>query len=158
MKLRRPNPTSALGLGVALVALVPLIVVPDLTSPWVTGKTYYFRAIVAMTAAVWAWLAVKRPSLRPRLTPLLWSWVALLGLVALANLRSLDPQTALWGSFERGDGFITLFWVFTYFLVASVVMREAVPCRRVLWAWVLSMTAVSSLAIMQYGFALAARG
>ena len=87
-----------------MVALVPLSVVPDLTSPWVTGKTYYFRAIVAMTAAVWAWLAVKRPSLRPRLTPLLWSWVALLGLVALANLRRLVPRTALVGGVSRGAG------------------------------------------------------
>jgi O-antigen ligase len=95
-----------------------------------------------------------RPSLRPRPTPLLWSWVALVGLVALANLRSLDLQTALWGSFERGDGFVTLFWVFVYFLVASVVMRQGVSRRRVLGAWVFSMTTVSVLATSQYGFAL----
>lgn len=154
MNISRPNATSVLGLGVTFVALVPLIVTPELASPYVTGKVYYFRAIVAMTAALWAGLAVMRPSLRPRLTPLLWSWVALVGLVALANLRNLDLQTALWGSFERGDGFVTLFWVFVYFLVASVVMRQGVSRRRVLGAWVFSMTTVSVLATSQYGFAL----
>jgi len=39
----------------------------------------------------------------------MWTWVAFVTLVGIADLRAVEVDRALRGSVERGDGLVTLF-------------------------------------------------
>jgi len=110
--------------GVFIVPFIPLIVASPLFFPFITGKGFTFRIIVEVIFAVWLLLALRSPHFRPKGSLLLWSVLAFVGVVFVADIFAVSPFKAFWSNFERMEGFITLAHLLLYFLVTTSVLNE----------------------------------
>ena len=128
-----PDPGSVLWwivrVGVLLVLATPLVVTPAAFSPFVVGKAVYARSIIAVTAAVWAALALFDRRRRPS-----WSWTVFAFAVwllvsAAAGAFGVSPTRSLWSTYDRMQGVFDLAHWFLFTLVAGSVFRSAADWR-----------------------------
>lgn len=134
------------GIG-AVLLVVPFVVTSSMFFPFITGKNILFRILVAVMTGAWLLLAHRKPSYRPKRSWILWSVLALLIIIGVADIFGVNPTKAFWSNFERMDGYITLlhFGLFV-FVTASVLNTQK------LWNAFLNTT-VGASAIMG-GYAL----
>jgi tetratricopeptide (TPR) repeat protein len=90
--------------------------------PYITGKNFVFRIVVEAIFALYVILAIRDAKYRPRSSWLMWAVCAFVLWMGLATLFSVDPIKSFWGNFERMDGYINLFHLFLYFIVAGAVL------------------------------------
>lgn len=109
--------------GLWALLFTPLIVASGFFFPYVTGKNFFFRIIVEVTAGVWLALAVLRPSFRPRRGLILWAFTAFVIAITLATIFGADPYHSFWSNFERMEGLITYLHLFVLFLISVAVLR-----------------------------------
>ncbi|OHA64443.1 MAG: hypothetical protein A2940_02325 [Candidatus Wildermuthbacteria bacterium RIFCSPLOWO2_01_FULL_48_29] len=108
----------------AVIAVVPFIRANSLYFPFISGKAYVFRVLVALAFFFWIWLLMKNPKVLPFKNLL----VVALGLFFVAQLVvsffGVDPIYSLFSSIERADGVLQYgFWVL-YFLMFLSTFRE----------------------------------
>ena len=151
------HPTSARAAGLlegailaGLFALpfLALFLTPRLYFPYVTARGFAFRAIVALTAACWAGLALIEPRFRPRRSAILWCFAAALAAMAAADALSDDPARSLFGNFVRMEGYWTLLHLFAIFVVASAVLSTE---RR--WTRYFATSVAASVLVAAFGLA-----
>ena len=117
----------------AIVALIPFTYVPQLYFPYVSGKIYLFRALVALAFFFWVWLIVKDRAYVPNFSPFGRSFrknilvkaliLFFLALIAAAFF-GVGPTYSFFGSIERSDGVLQYgFWL-TFFLMLVSVFTE----------------------------------
>lgn len=106
------------------VLFIPLFISESLFFPFITGKNFAFRVIVEIIFASWAILALLDARYRPRLSWLLISGVALLGVMLVANTLSEYPLRSFWSNYERMDGYVTLVHFVMYFVVLGSVLSN----------------------------------
>ena len=79
--------------------------------------------------------------------------VLLFGLLAaVATFASITPATSFWGSWQRGEGLLTLLCWITFFLITASNIRSRSQLMRAVYALLLSTALVSLLGILQYYF------
>ncbi len=108
--------------GLFLVPFIPFFVSSSFFFPYVTTKAFLWRLTVEVIFAAWLILAVMVPTYRPKKTTLLYTVLAWLAVVGVANLFGVAPLKSFWSNFERMDGFVGLLHLGAYFLVAGSVM------------------------------------
>ncbi|MEO8637277.1 MAG: O-antigen ligase family protein [Candidatus Taylorbacteria bacterium] len=123
--------------GLFLVPFVPLIIAeghffPSLLFPFITGKNFAFRIIVEIVFAAWLALVVAHPQYRPKGSLILWALLAFLGIIAVADIFSVNPSKSIWSNFERMEGLVTHVHLLAYFLVAATMFQT-----QKLWSWFL---------------------
>ncbi|MBI2046274.1 MAG: O-antigen ligase family protein [Parcubacteria group bacterium] len=128
--------------GIFLVPFIPLIVVPSMFFPFITGKNFAFRIIIEIVFALWLILAYRDSSHRPR-----FSWVfaavsAFVGIITLADFLGENIYKSFWSNFERMEGLITIWHLGAYVLVAGTVLNT-----QRLWWW-FANTSIGASAIV----------
>ncbi len=129
------------------VLLVPFIVSTNLFFPFITGKAFFFRTMVEIGFAAWLLLSMKDVAYRPRKSVLMWSFVAFLVVIGVANIFGQSPWKSFWSNFERMEGYITILHLFLYFLISSSVLAT-----ENLWKKFMSLSVVSSFLMCVYAF------
>jgi len=129
------------------VFIVPFIVYGDFFFPFITGKGFFFRIVIEIGFAAWLLLSLRDVSARPRKSALLWSFVAFLAIIGLADIFGMNPWKSFWSNFERMEGYITLIHLFMYFMVASSVLST-----EKMWKWFLECSVLSSFVMTVYSF------
>lgn len=112
------------------VPFIGLIVSTSMFFPYITGKNLIFRLIVEVAAVLYVMLALREPKFRPRITPVVISFLAFLGVLFIANLNAEYPYKAFFSNFERMEGFFTILHLFVYFVVAGAVLNAEKIWRR----------------------------
>src|SRR3990167_3859384 len=113
----------------AAIAIVPFVRVNELYFPFVSGKAYVFRALVAAAFFFWVWLLLKDQESRIKVQKLFKNILVVAILVfflaqVAASFFGVDPVYSLFSSVERADGVLQYgFWVL-YFLMFLSVFRE----------------------------------
>lgn len=105
-----------------ILICTPLIVANSMFFPFITGKNFFFRAVVEIIFAAWIILAYIDPAYRPKKN---WITLALLGFVAIigiADFLGVDSFKSFWSDYERMEGYVTILHLFAYFLVATTVL------------------------------------
>ena len=131
IRLRPSTPEHGLVLprivraGVVFVLTTPLVVMPDVFSPFVVGKAVYARSIIEITAAVWVALLLFHRRRRPS-----WSWTTFAFAVWLlvsgvAGALGVSPTRSLWSTYDRMQGVFDLAHWFVFTLMAGSVFRGA---------------------------------
>ncbi|GEM_PF-1751036 len=114
----------------AIVALIPFVYVSQLYFPYVSGKIYLFRALVALTFFFWVWLLLKDQESRIKVQELFKNILVkalilfFLALIAAAFF-GVDPAYSFFGSIERSEGVLQYgFWLAFFFMLISVFTKK----------------------------------
>ncbi len=131
----------------AVPTVIPLIVSQSMFFPFITGKGFTFRILIEIVFFVWLILALRHKSYRPK-----FSWVAFLALIFivvlfLADIFAENPQKALWSNYERMEGFVSIFHMFLYFVVAGSVLSS-----ERLWLYFFRANIFTGIFLGFYGF------
>ena len=140
-----------------LVALVPLAVGGDTLFPYVVGKTVLLWGMIFVVSAVFAYVFIADRTFKTEVTARLrslWkrpvvkmvalSWV----LLALSTLFAYDRSMAIFGTVERGEGFLGLTSFYLFFLYTAVLFKKK-EWNRFFWVSILSGWAVFFYALVQ---------
>lgn len=136
----------ALG-GVFLLPFLPLIVSNSLFFPFITGKNFAFRVIVEVIFAAWVILALADSKYRIRFSYILASVAAFLGVMAVANGLGEAPHKSFWSNYERMDGYVTIFHLGLYLVVAGSILHA-----ERLWNAFWNTSIVVAIFMTLYGF------
>lgn len=128
------------------LCVVPFIVSESLFFPYIVGKNIFFRVMVEIGFAAWLLLALRDSSARPRLSSLLWSFVAFTGVMGLATIFGENSWKSFFSNFERMEGYITVLHLFAYFVVASTVLNT-----EKIWTRFLQTSIGASLVVSAHG-------
>ncbi|MDO8486257.1 MAG: O-antigen ligase family protein [Candidatus Staskawiczbacteria bacterium] len=110
----------------AIIAVVPFIYVGHLYFPYVSGKIYLFRALVAVAFFFWMWLLLKDKNYLPNSKNILVVAITLFFLALIvAAFFGVDPAFSFFGSIERSEGVLQYgFWLAFFLMLVSVFNTE----------------------------------
>lgn len=115
----------AVRVGTFLLLFTPLVILPSLFFPFITGKNFFFRILTEVIFIAWAALAVLRPEYRPRFSYILASFSAFIAILGVATVFGVDPYHSFWSNFERMEGYIThLHVLMLFFALGHTFQKE----------------------------------
>jgi len=107
-----------------LILLTPLLVSPKYLFPFITTKTIYFRLLVELAVLLYITLVMIAPEFKPKMTKLSWAVVAFGLIIFITGITGVDFYKTFWGTIERGEGFLTISHLITYFLLLTWVLKS----------------------------------
>lgn len=113
--------TIKLGLMTAL--FLPLVVSNKLFFPFITGKNFLFRALVEILFLLWVFLVVRDGSFRPKKSWILIFAIAILTVLTLSTIFSVDANRSMWSNFERMEGLVGHIHLFAFFIMLISVFK-----------------------------------
>jgi O-antigen ligase len=131
-------------LALFLTLLVPLLITPGLQWPFITGKAFFFRAMVCVAAL--ASFASPAPRNGRPLNALL---TVLLPVSLIADIGAADFRLALAGNLERMDGFTGLLSLALYAMALSRLLVTPALRRGYLAGWCVVSLAVAAVSFFQ---------
>lgn len=145
MELNKVLQYSIIG-GIFALFVTPFIVADTLFFPFITGKNFYFRAVVEIILALWLILIALEPSYRPKRSWVLLSVIAFTFAMGIATIVSFDPVKAFWSNFERMEGYITTLHLAAYFLVVGSMITT-----QKMWSYFWHTSLGASILLSLYG-------
>ena len=130
-----------------LIPLTPLLVANSYFFPFITGKAFFFRAMVEIAVAGWIALACLDKEYRPRLSLIGAAVASFVLWMFVADAFAMNAAKAFWSNFERMEGWVLLVHLLGFFFAASAVLRAEKKWR----VWFLTSLAVS---LIVSGYAL----
>ncbi|OHA27543.1 MAG: hypothetical protein A3C08_00985 [Candidatus Taylorbacteria bacterium RIFCSPHIGHO2_02_FULL_47_18] len=102
-----------------LVPLAPLMVYLGFLFPYMSGRNFFFRALVLVAFAAWLVLWFYKPEqYRPHKSFLSVAILSFIALVGIGTALSPNPYFAFWSSLERMDGLISVLFLAAFFFSA----------------------------------------
>ncbi len=132
--------------GLFLVPFIPFLVPSGMFFPFISGKGFSFRILTEVVFGLFLMLAFVNAEYRPKLS---WITKAVLFFTAsifIADLLSVNPSKSLWSNYERMEGFVLIFHLMLYYIVASTVFNTSK-----LWDYFFNVTIVASVLASFYG-------
>lgn len=114
--------------------------------PFITGKNFTFRIVVEIMLAGWILLALRDAVYRPKVSWILYSFVAFVAIIFFADIFGVNPAKSIWSNFERMEGWMTLAHMFAYFLVIGNVFKT-----KEIWKWFFHVSIGVSLYSFLFG-------
>lgn len=108
-----------------LCLLTPLFFASSLVFPFTPAKVFSFRILVEIAAALYFYLALKNPALRPKKTALNLAVLVFLAATLISGFAGIDPYLSFWGNAERMGGFFTLAHLALYFLMLQGIIGSS---------------------------------
>ncbi|KKT41603.1 MAG: Tetratricopeptide TPR_2 repeat-containing protein [Candidatus Giovannonibacteria bacterium GW2011_GWA2_44_13b] len=102
---------------------LPLMVSNKLFFPFISGKNLLFRAIVEILFALWTYLALKDERYRPRKSWIFICVTAVIIVLSLSTVFSVDANRSLWSNFERMEGLVGHVHLYLYFVMLIGLFR-----------------------------------
>jgi O-antigen ligase/tetratricopeptide (TPR) repeat protein len=145
MKITKNILTYVVWGGLFLVPCIAFVVGGAMFFPFITAKGFIFRILIEVLFGAYAFLAVIEPSYRPK-----WSWITKsIGIFVLimffADLFSANAYKSFWSNYERMEGFVLIFHLLLYYIVASSVLA------RKQWDWFWNISIGTSAIMSVYG-------
>lgn len=133
--------------GLFIIPFIPLYVASGLFFPFITGKNFAFRIIVEIIFALWAILALRDSTYRPKYSSIFGAFVAFLAVMGIATMFAENPYKSFWSNYERMEGYVTLLHLFAYFVVLGAMLQT-----RVLWNRLFLTSLFASFLMVFYSF------
>lgn len=123
---------SLLKLLLAAGLAMPLLMSASFIFPYTAPKVLAFRILVEIAAALYLYLALKYPDLRPRPTALSLAVGGFLAVSFLAAIFGANFFSSWWGNLERGMGIWGLAHFAAWFLMLPAVFKEKKDWRKLI--------------------------
>ncbi len=107
-----------------LTLLAPFLVWGKFLFPYITPKTFFFRILIELALFFYILLIIYRPEYRPRFSKLTWIILIYFLIITFTSIFGLDPYRSFWGNIERGEGLLTVYHLFIFFILISSLFRE----------------------------------
>ncbi len=133
--------------GLFLALLTPFLLYNNLLFPFISTKIFYFRILTEIVLFFYLVLAIYQPKYRPDWkNPLLVSVTLFFFTLTVSSLFGYDLYKSFWGNIERGEGLLTLYHVYVYFLILVSVFKD-----KNIWLWYFNGAIFVSLLTVGYG-------
>ncbi|MBI2022983.1 O-antigen ligase family protein [Candidatus Giovannonibacteria bacterium] len=123
--------------------------VGDLFFPFITGKNFFFRILVEILFALWAWAAIFDKNARPASSPLLIAVFATLGALTLATIFGENPYRSFWSNYERMEGLVGMLHLLAYFVILTGVFKKMDDWKKLFYSMLSVSFLVSTYAYFQ---------
>ena len=143
-------------IGLWTLAFVPLIVDNSVFFPFISGKMLLVRVAITLVAILFLIHFYFRKDFRNEIyarikkiykNPLVLSLLAFMGLFLVSTIFAVDKFRAFYGDIERGEGFLGVFFFFSFFIFSILLFN------RKDWGWFFKLTLVSALILVIKEFA-----
>ena len=145
MKMTKNILTFMVTWGLFLVPFIPFVVGSKLFFPFISGKGFIFRILIEVLFGLYAYLAVIEPAYRPKSSWITKSIGIFAVVILIADIFGANAYKSLWSNYERMEGFISIFHLVLYYIVASSVFNA----RR--WNQFWNVSIVASVLMSGYG-------
>lgn len=141
----------------AVVFIIPLIYTGTLYFPYISGKAYVFRALIALAFFFWSWwlldnsksLPVQSGKLKAKSLLVIAIGIFFLTQI-LAATFGVDPRFSFFSGVERADGVIMYGFFLLYFLMILSVFKTDDDWKKLFYVF-FGSAAASSLYVMVGG-------
>ena len=130
-----------------LVLIAPFLVWGKFLFPYITPKTLFFRIVIEIALFFYLLLIIYRPEYRPRFTKLTWLILIYLLIITFASIFGVDAYRSFWGNIERGEGLLTIFHLFAFFIIITGLFKEKKD-----WLRFFDISVFVSLLVSLYAF------
>ncbi|MDO8676542.1 MAG: hypothetical protein Q7K16_02735, partial [Candidatus Azambacteria bacterium] len=131
--------------GLAATLFLPLFVSNKLFFPFITGKNFLFRVLIEVLFLLWVFLVARDGSYRPKRSWILIFVVAIIAILTLSTIFSVDANRSMWSNFERMEGLVGHIHLFLFFLMLVSVFKNERD-----WWWFFHVSFAVSLIIGFY--------
>lgn len=136
-------------IGLFIVPFIPFVVSTTMYFPFITGKGFFFRILIEIVFGLYVLLAAALPEYRPKM-----SWVTkAVGVFVLATLIAdlfgANPYKSLWSNYERMEGFVLIFHLALYYIVASSLFRSIARWNQYFMASIAASVLMSGYGLLQ---------
>ncbi|KKW45313.1 MAG: hypothetical protein UY96_C0026G0002 [Parcubacteria group bacterium GW2011_GWB1_56_8] len=135
----------------AIVAFIPLAYWKFTMYPFQITRTVLFQILVEVMFAFWIGLAAYHAEYRPRSTPILWAFFALILAMTISGIFGIDPRQSFWSNEARTFGVVAVYHVFAFFLVLASLRRE-IRWERMFALSMLTSGVIAVVAVIQRFF------
>lgn len=132
--------------GLFVVPFIVFLVPSAYFFPFISGKGFLFRILVGVLTGLFAYLAIIEPKYRPKLSWITKSVLAFAVVMLVADLLGANPYKSIWSNYERMEGFVLIFHLVLYYIVASSVIDT-----KKIWNWFINTTIIASAMMSVYG-------
>jgi len=102
----------------------PLLVWGKFLFPYITPKTLFFRILIEIALFFYILLIIYKPEYRPRFSKITWAVFIYLMIMTFTSIFGMDLYRSFWGNIERGEGLLTIYHFFIFFLLITNVFKE----------------------------------
>src|SRR3990167_1186872 len=103
--------------------------------PFITGKAFYFRALVETAFSIWVILAFLDPRYRPKISPLTIGVTLFAVIALLADLMGVNPLRSIWSNFERMEGWLVIAHLWMFYMGATNIFGNVAEGKRLWHRW-----------------------
>lgn len=148
-------------IALIVCALIPLITSHGVISPYISGKTLFFRAMIFLVVGITTVLFLRESDFRKDVTerfqmlarqPLFVAVSIFLISVGISTVFAYNRYSAFFSDIVRQEGFITLSALYFFFVALVLFMKKKD------WNNFLLISLVSSIVVLGYEFIQAGRG
>lgn len=140
------------------IFLLPLAFLPGVVDEFVLPKLLLTRLLVLILAVLLLVGWSLQRAITWRRTPLDWPLIAFLGSAALSSVFAVNQMVAIFGTYDRWEGLLTIAtYALLFWLAVQFISGEA-DARGLTWSVLLSGYIVAVAAVLQSGFGLLGGG
>ena len=111
--------------GTYAVLFTPLVISANFFFPFVAPKTFFFRILVEIIVAAYAFLAISNPRrYLPKINPLNIAVFIFLAFFIITSFTGVNLERSFWSTYERMTGIWTMVHLFALFIVLSSVFKK----------------------------------
>lgn len=128
------------------VAVVPLWVPTYVFIGIGFNKAVLFYILVTILILLYLGLIWRDKSYLPKFNLIGWSFIGLVGILAVTTITSVQPYLSFWGTFNRMDGLLMWLYYLIFFIIATSVLNS-----KQAWWRVISISLVGTALVVIYG-------
>ncbi len=132
--------------GLFATPFIAFIVPSAMFFPFIVGKGFAFRILTELIFGLYLILAFLSPEYRPKMSWITKSVLIFALAILVADLLGVNIYKSLWSNYERMEGFVLIFHLVLYYMVASSVFRTTSR-----WNQFFNTSILASLIMSLYG-------
>lgn len=106
-----------------LALITPLLISSAFVFPFITLKTIFFRTVIEVAALLYLLLALSHSAYRPKFNQLIYFVLGFGALILITAMTGVDPYRSIFGTIERGEGFLFISHLLAYFFILSQTFK-----------------------------------
>ncbi|MFH0906921.1 MAG: tetratricopeptide repeat protein [bacterium] len=106
------------------ILITPFLVWGKFVFPYITPKTMFFRIAIEIALFFYILLIIYKPEYRPKFSKLTWAVLIYILIITFTSIFGLNLYRSFWGNIERGEGLLTIYHLFVFFIIITALFKD----------------------------------